>query len=131
MEKIKKVFTKILLSFLCMIIILSGVGCRKYYWDYDCYWISEDPQIVLDKGCGSGKMKIDDVLYEFYTYVSNNATYIGFYTVENDNFESKTYLWKADTDFKDDCLYLTITIDNISDYEGKVIKLIKSSNVEF
>ena len=122
MEKIKNIVNKIFLGFLCVIILLPCVGCKKYYWDYDCYWISEEPQITLNKGCGDGKMKIADVVYEFYTYISNDATYIGFC---NSNEE---VLWEADTNFKDDCLYLTITIDNISNYEGKVIKLNKSMN---
>lgn len=122
MVKIKFILNKIFLGFLCIMILLLCISCKKYYWDYDCFWISEQPQITLNKGCGSGKMKIENVVYEFYTYISNDATHIGFYN------NKKDILWEADTNFKDDCLYLTIKIDNISNYKGQVIKLNKSLN---
>jgi hypothetical protein len=100
------------------------VGCQKYYWDYDCNWVSDEPSIELYKGCGSGQMTIDDIKYEFYTAQSNNATYICFYENETSSKnDSEKLLWKADTKMKDGKLYLTITLDNISNYEGKTIVL--------
>jgi hypothetical protein len=69
-------------------------------------------------------MTIDDIKYEFYTAQSNNATYICFYENETSSKnDSEKLLWKADTKMKDGKLYLTITLDNISNYEGKTIVL--------
>ncbi len=70
-------------------------------------------------------MRIAGIDYEFYTYISNDARYIGFCS------NAKEVLWEADTHFKDDCLYLTVTIDNISNYKGQVIKLYKSEDIVF
>lgn len=73
-------------------------------------------------------MTIDDVEYEFVTAQSNNATYIEFYekdpSCENDLGK---LLWKADTELKNGNLYLTVTIDMISDYEGQTIILSQCS----
>jgi hypothetical protein len=114
----------ILIFFSVVAYSLYLVGCQKYYWDYDCNWVSEEPSIELYKGCGNGQMTINDVKYEFYTAQSNNATHIDFYEKEtnsNNNFEK--LLWQADTKMKDGKLYLTITLDNISNLEGKTIIL--------
>ena len=116
------ILTKVFLSFLCVIVILTCMSCKKYYWNYDCCWVSENPQIILNKGCGSGEMTIGGVHYVFYTYISNDARYIGFCNQDDE------VLWEADTEFRNDCLYLTITIDNIANYEGQVIELNKSAN---
>ena len=72
-------------------------------------------------------MTIDDIRYEFCTRSANNAKYIYFYVVENNDFESKTYLWKADTTLKDNKLYLKIAEDYISDYQGKILVLEQKS----
>ena len=127
MEKIKNIVNKIFLGFLCVIILLPCVGCKKYYWDYNCTWVSENPEIVLFQGARNGEMTIDDIRYEFYTRRANDAKYIYFYVVENNDFESKTYLWKADTTLKDNKLYLKITEDYISDYQGKILVLEQKS----
>ena len=71
-------------------------------------------------------MTINDVEYEFYTAQSNNATYIIFYEQSFDLENGlEKLLWKADTELIDEKLYLTITIDNISDFEGKTIVLLQ------
>lgn len=99
-------------------------GCQNYYWDHDCCWVSNEPKVELFQGCGSGRMTIDDEEYEFYTAQSNNATYIEFYEKDTDTENDLgKLLWKADTELKNGKLYLTITIDTISDYEGQTIIL--------
>ena len=99
-------------------------GCQNYYWDYDCRWVSDVPKVELYQGCGSGRMIIDEVEYEFVTAQSNNATYIEFYE-KDPSFENDVgkLLWKADTKLKNGKLYLTIATDNISDYEEQTIIL--------
>ena len=127
MKKGKKISDIIGIIFLCLLCPLLFAPfalcrtCREYYWDYDGYWIAEQPQITLDKGCGKGVMQIDGTRYEFDTYRSNNATYIGFYVGEHD------VLWEADTKLQGDCLYLTVTVDNISNYEGQTITFYKAA----
>lgn len=90
---------------------------QNYYWDYDCDWVSDDPEIELYKGADQGRMVVDGNEYEFYAYTSNNATYIGFYIGDHKD------LWVADTKLKKGKLYLTITTDNISNNLGKTIVL--------
>ena len=121
-----KFFKVVILCFSFVFCFFMFVGCRdfsKYYWDYNCNWVSENPKIVLYQGARNGEMTIDNIHYEFYTRRANNAKYIYFYIVKNDDFESKTYLWKADTTLKDNKLYLKITEDYISDYQGKILVL--------
>lgn len=114
---------KIICLYISLIIcVLSFVGCEglnKYYWDYECNWVCDTPQITIYKGAGGGEMTIDGVTYNFYTRRANNATYIYFYTIENNDFQNRIYLLKADTVFENDKLYLTITEDYISNYQGQ------------
>ena len=124
MKKIRHLYMNTIL--LCMVgcCFVWLVGCQKYYWDYDCCWVSDEPKVELFQGCGSGRMTIDRVEYEFVTAQSNNATYITFYE-KDPSFENDLgkLLWKADTELKNGKLYLTITIDNISNYRGQTIIL--------
>lgn len=107
----------------CLPMSLTGCrNCRKYYWDYNCSWACDEPQVELYEGCGSGRMTIDNVEYEFQTAQANNAIDITLY-IEKDGRHQ--VLWEADTVLKDGKLYLTITRDNISDYEGKTMILLQ------
>ena len=110
---------------LCLLAFVGCRGLRTYYWDYEGEWISDNPQVTLYKGCDRGEMTIDGIHYEFYTGVSNNASYIYFYIPENNDHQSEIYLWRANTTLKKDKLYLEITEDNISNYQGKTIVLTK------
>lgn len=128
MGKIKSKTLFMHLVLICMVCCCSVtlVGCQKKYWDYDCCWVLDEPKVELYQGCGSGRMTINDVEYEFYTAQSNNATYIIFYEQSFDLENGlEKLLWKADTELIDEKLYLTITIDNISDFEGKTIVLLQ------
>ncbi|MGN1372577.1 MAG: hypothetical protein ACI4VK_00860 [Candidatus Coproplasma sp.] len=70
-------------------------------------------------------MTIDNVEYEFQTAQANNAIDITLY-IEKDGLHQ--VLWEADTVLKDGKLYLTVTQDNISDYEGKTIILLQKTD---
>ena len=106
-----------IISLLLCCVFLFG-ACKKYYWDYDCQWICENPIIIFDKGCGSGRLEINNTKYEFYTAQTNNATKIILYNTANDEI-----IWEANTKLQDNYLILTIKTDNISDYMGKTITL--------
>lgn len=103
----------------CLTIFLAGCN-RYYYWDYDCGWICEDPYVELCQGCGSGQMVIDGEQYDFFTAQANDATFIEFFLAQ-DGTDAQKLLWRADTVLKNGNLYLTITEDTISDFEGKVL----------
>lgn len=103
----------------CLMIFLAG--CNRYYWDYDCGWICENPHVELYQGCGSGQMVVDGEQYDFFTAQTNDATEIDFFLVQEDESKGQKLLWSADTVLKDGKLYLTITEDTIADFEGKVL----------
>ena len=97
-------------------------ACGKRYWEYDSDWVSKTPLIVLRSGGGSGYMIIDDIEYRFNTWQSNDAKEITFCD------ENNAVIWQADTALKKDKLYLTVTVDNISDYQGATIVLTQKSS---
>ncbi len=117
MVKLKSKFEFIILFFCTVFCFSCLAGCKKYYWNYCCSWVSDEPEIELYQGCGSGRMTVDGTGYEFYTAQSNNATYIIFYD-KDDNV-----ILNADTELKNEKLYLTVKIDNIFGLEGKTIIL--------
>lgn len=112
----------VLSAFVAMSCSLSGV---KYYWDSDCEWYSNEPQIVLNKGCKSGEMTVDGVSYEFFTARSSDGKRIELRkgSVDDNDVGENFILWLCNTKLKNGLLYLTVTIDNVSDYEGKTIVL--------
>lgn len=114
----------LILLILAYIVIMVNVCNREYYWNYECDWVSDNPEIEIYYGCGEGRMVIDGVEYVFNTSRSNNATDIEFYepAPEMGITEEKVF-WKADTKLKDGKLHLTVTVDKISDYLGKTIVL--------
>lgn len=115
---VKKNGLTIIVSSVILISVMLLTACQKYYWDYECDWVSESPLIVLRRGgCGNGYMIIDGIEYQFNTWQSNDAKEITFCD-ENNNV-----IWQADTTLKKDKLFLTVTIDNISNYQGKTIEL--------
>ncbi|MGN1103358.1 MAG: hypothetical protein ACI4QI_00640, partial [Candidatus Coproplasma sp.] len=67
MRKMIKVLLLSVIMCLGLFSVAGCRGCRKYYWDYDCSWVCEEPQVELYEGCGSGRMTIDNVEYEFQT----------------------------------------------------------------
>lgn len=103
----------------CLTIFLAG--CNRYYWDYDCSWICENPHIELYQGCGSGQMVIVGEQYDFFTVQANDATEIDFFLVQEDESAEQKLLWRANTVLKDGKLYLTITEDAITNFEGKTL----------
>lgn len=125
MRKLNTVFLSSLILCLALCLVAGCRGCRKYYWDYNCSWVCDEPQVELYEACGNGRMVIDDFEYNFCTAQANNATDITFY-IEKDG--QHKVLWEADTVLKDGKLYLTITQDNISNYQGKTIILLQKTD---
>lgn len=106
----------------CLAVFGGCRGPRVRYWDYPGSWVCQDPQIELYEGCGSGKMILDQVEIEFFTAQANDATDITFF--ETSAFEEEgeqKVIWVADTELKDGKLYLTVTEDHLSDFEGKTL----------
>ena len=66
-------------------------------------------------------MVVDGEQYDFFTAQANDATEIDFFLVQEDESAEQKLLWSADTVLKGGKLYLTITEDTISDFEGKVL----------
>ncbi len=95
-------------------------GCTNDFWHFQCKWTSNDPYIEFEYGGGSGTMVIDGISYKFLAGQSNDFTWVELYVKNSNESEHKT-LFEATTNLRDGKLYLTVTVDNISDYVGKTI----------
>ncbi len=99
----------------------------KYYFRFDGVWFAAEPYISLTCEYHQGVFIIDEKRYELQTGHANNGVYIKLYDMNSflpdGSVDSDSYLWKADTKVKNNKLYLTVTEDRISDYEGKTIVL--------
>ena len=121
MKNKKKYFAVLLI-----VVLFVCVGCKnlkKVYWDYDCVWYSETPYIYMLAGGSTAIIKVGEQKYDCFTETKLDGTGINFYIKGIDNED--IYLWETESNVKDDKLYLTILVDNISDYQGKTIELIQ------
>lgn len=119
--KPKKVIEYVALFFIVACLTVCLAGCTRYYWDYDCNWVCNEPYIELYQGCGSGQMVVGGEQYDFFTAQANDAMEIDFFFVQEDESAAQKLLWSANTVLKDGKLYLTITEDTIADFEGKTL----------
>ena len=123
MKKVIKCYSIILLVVLSMC-----TGCKKLtkvFWQYDCVWYSEEPYIYLMANDRHAVLNIDGVGYDAAAGVKYDGTGIFFYDNSMNICDESTLLWEAKCELKDGKLYLTVVVDNISDYEGKTIELIQ------
>ena len=111
-------------------ILLTSCSCvpnKKYYFSYSGIWFSDSPFIVLDCKHHQGVFTISNMTYDIGTAHANNGVNIILYNSAiiqpEGGLSDEAYLWVADTKVKNNKLYLTVTEDRISDYEGKTIVL--------
>lgn len=106
----------------CTIFMLSG--CGKYFWDYECVWVSDSPYIYIPVGYHTATIELNGEKKEVFTGWTNNGTEIRFYDPDIDNGETdESIIWDTECEVKKGKLYITIVIDNVSDLEGKTIIL--------
>ena len=132
----------LLLCVLAAFVACSLCACRgDYYFSKDGIYFCSDPYIEIDCPRNTGILVIGDVEYNLSLSFSNNATYIKLYdaaVLENADTDENgdildmdpALLWRADTEEKNGKLYLTVTKDNVFDYEGKTIVLEFEPNAE-
>ena len=108
-----------------MLLCTSCKNLTKVFWQYDCVWYSEQPYIYMPANDNCAILNIDGVEYDAATGVKYNGTGIFFYDSSMDTNDENSLLWEAKCELKDGKLYLTIVVDNISDYEGKTIELVQ------
>ncbi len=100
------------------------VGCGKYFWDYECIWVSDSPYINIPVGYHTATIELNGEEKEVYTSWSNDGTEIRFYDPDIDNGETEeSIIWDTECEVKKGKLYITIVKDNVSDMEGKTIIL--------
>lgn len=125
-----------LLIFVLPLLASCLFGCHgDYYFTKDGIYYSSAPFIELNCPKNSGTMEIDGVIYQLglafenngtKIYIENRELYNQMPTDSNGNpiiFQEDVLLWQADTKTRNGKLYLTVTKDNISNYEGKTIIL--------
>lgn len=111
-----------------LVVLFTCVGCKKLsksYWDYDCVWYSETPYIYMPTGTNAMVLEVDGVRYDVTTGERPDGTGISFYDNSKGLNDENSLLWETECKLKDDKLYLTVIIDNISDYQGKTIELVQ------
>ena len=137
MKKGKKYIQAIMSMIVLLVVSINLCSCqRTYFFEYEGVWYSEEPFIELNCVYYRGKMKIKDATYDLVLSYANDGIdiemcdrtmrqEIGKDVSGNPIFAitEDMILWEADTVVKDGKLYLTVTKDNISDYEGKTIEL--------
>ena len=133
----KQYSNSVMILCLSCIMCLSLCSCNEIeYQEYKGIWYSEVPFIELNCAYYKGNMILDGVKYRLCLSYANDGSYIEIDDQslvnqiekdENGNYLSgiteDMLLWQADTVVKEGKLYLTVTKDNISDYEGKTIEL--------
>lgn len=121
MKRLKKYFISILLIFIS-ILLLTSCTWQKRYFDYDCIWYSEDPYIKFCTSPMEGIIVLDEIKYDANLSYANDGTSIEFYV---DNIDGEFTIWEADTVVKKGVLYMTVTLDNVSNYLGETIELVQ------
>ena len=129
MKKLTKIFIAFI-ALLCISFSLSACfpTCTKeHYYDYHVIWYSEDPYIVFAGDRHYGFMELDGKYYMLDIAWQPHGSRINFYDEdkynENGGIKSDYLIWEAATKIKDGQLLLKIIVDNVSDYEGKIIIL--------
>ena len=137
MRKGKKYIQAIMSMMVLLVVCINLCSCQRiYFFEYEGVWYSEEPFIELNCAYHNGKIKLNGIEYLSCLGYANDGVYVEMYNQnlvdqieqdENGNYLSDItddmLLWQADTVVKDGKLYLTVTKDNISDYEGKTIEL--------
>ena len=114
-----------------IISIILGIlctGCKKLsksYWNYDGVWYSENPYIYMPTGTNLIKIEVDGIRYDVATREEPDGTGMIFLDYSKYKNGEEVILWQVGCNLKNDKLYLTIIVDNISDYQGKTIELIQ------
>ena len=136
MGKIVYLFSKLVLILsLFLLIACYFVACHtNHYFNSEGVYYSENPRIELIFPEKCGMLELEGTTYELSMGFSNDGTYLNLYDkillsqaerdVQGHLLDADAgLLWKTDTVVKSGKLYLTVTKDNISDYEGKTIVL--------
>lgn len=112
-------------------IALISTGCRqKMYLEYEAPWVFEDAEISIAscEGFMGMTIEIGENIYECGVAHENDGTGMSIYDKSVvGGYTDKALVWEASCELKDDLLYLSIEVDNISDYEGKTIVLHQES----
>ena len=129
MKKLSKIFIA-LVALLCLSFSFSACfsSCYKErYYDYHVIWYSEDPYIVFAGDRHYGFMELDGKNYMLEIAWQPHGSEIYFYDKDKIGGSGVTrddyLIWEADTKIADGQLILTVTVDKVSDYEGKTVIL--------
>lgn len=98
----------------------------KFYYDFHAIWYSDDPYIEFIGDEEIGKMILDGTEYNVLVFHDIRDTGIYFYNqdVYDENTDTNDDLiWKGKAKVKNGQLVLTVSQDNLSNYEGKTITL--------
>ena len=123
MRKLKYLFLSCLILIFCFRLAACYLGPKRYF-EYHVIWYSDDPfiEFVGDRHRG-GKMILDGKEYIVHMTWANDGTDIMIYDGDQEEATPETLIWKADTKVKKGQLIFVVTIDNVSNYDGKTIVL--------
>ena len=114
----------ILIMAVCFLSLTACYWGPKRYFDYNVIWYCDDPfiEFVGDSHRG-GKMILDGEEYNLRLSWANDGTDIMIYDTDQEEATPETLIWKADTKVKKGQLIFVVTIDTVSNYDGKTIVL--------
>ncbi len=102
----------------------------KYFDDYHVVWYCDDPfiEFVGDDEENIGKIILDETKFTILIACSPGTTDYSYFTFYNfpspgEALSGEDLIWDGKAEVKDGKLYLTVTKDNVSTYEGKTIVL--------
>ncbi len=117
----------IVLVLLFLLFSLCACIHEKYFFQYKGVWATDEIPLSLFCQDYNGSLKIEEQTFtltlSYSPYGHNIVLYDATKIYPNGGINGNDYLWKADTKVKNNKLYLTVTEDRISDYEGKTIVL--------
>ena len=110
-----------------MFLILPSCRNKTKWFNYDCKWECTEFNFYLGKQGNNAVFTYNEVEYHLDTAISNNATYIRFFSGENSEeiLSDENQVMFANTTYKDDILYLEFTQDDIANLEGKTLTFTK------
>ena len=124
MEIMQNKIRKIVVFTILFSMMWIMTGCGKYFWEYECVWVSDSPYIYMPASSHKVVIEINGEKKDVNAAWANNGRGITFYSdYINDKAIDESIIWDAECEIKKGKLYVTIIKDNVSDMEGKTIIL--------
>lgn len=120
------------LSLLCLALVFcfclgacTDQPWTEHFYDYHVVWYCDDPSIEFVGDERTGKMTLDGVEYSIDVSSAPHETGFTIYRLDQNGViaSDDDAVWEGTAELKDGQLFLTITKDYASNYEGQTVVL--------